>query len=229
MYATHGYWCNTKTFPLTCKFCGSRIYFFECDHESRVLFDSLGPPWPLHDCLMTASKISTSPTNDELYDALQRVEFSVRDDRTSGLLPGLRSFSGRIDPAIVTRVGQSESRTRDTMRVDPMGGEEAHIGTVTHLGRISLEKRFGIVSDSMGARMIYDVLGSSDIAQVTILVDEFALDPDAEDLLSYTFWCSVGSLPESLAENDLIAATMSPVDFMGVGMTWVASAVEWLL
>lgn len=181
MYATHGYWCNTKTFPLTCKFCGSRIFFFECDHESRVLFDSLGPPWPLHDCLTPVSKSSKSPKNNELYDALQSVQFSVRDNRTSGLLPGLTSFRGRIDPAIVARVGQSESITRDTMRVDPMGGEEAHIGTVTHLGRVSLERRFGIASDSMGARMIYDFLGSSDISQITILVDELAVDPDAED------------------------------------------------
>ena len=115
------------------------------------------------------------------------------------------------------------------MRVDPMGGEEAHIGTVTHLGRVSLEKRFGIASDSMGARMIYDFLGSSDISQITILVDELAVDPDAEDLMSYTFWCSAERLPESLADNDLIIVTMSPVDFMGVGMTWVANAVEWLL
>lgn len=229
MYATHGYWCNTKTFPLTCKFCGSRIFFFECDHESRVLFDSLGPPWPLHDCLTPVSKSSKSPKDNELYDALQGVQFSVRDNRTSGLLPGLGSFRGRIDPAIIARVGQSESRTRDTMRVDPMGGSEAHIGTVTHLGRVSLEKRFGIASDSIGTRMIYDFLGSSDIAQITILVDELAVDPDAEDLMSYTFWCGAERLPESLAENDLIIATMSPVDLMGVGMTWVASTVEWLL
>ena len=44
MYGTHGYWCNTKTFPMSCKACGSRIFFFQCDHESRVLFDELG--WP---------------------------------------------------------------------------------------------------------------------------------------------------------------------------------------
>ena len=229
MYATHGYWCNTKTFPLNCKFCNSRIFFFECDHESRVLFDSLGPPWPLHDCLTTASQSASRPTNAGLYNALKGVQFSVRDNRTSGLLPGMRSFNGRIDPAIVARVRESESRTRDTMRVDPMGGEETHIGTVTHIGIVSIEKRFGIASDSIGARMIYDFLNSSEIAQVTILVDELAVDPDAEDLMSYTFWCRVEGLSESLAENDLIAATMSPVDFMGVGMTWVASAVEWLL
>ena len=229
MYATHGYWCNTKTFPLNCKFCSSRIFFFECDHESRVLFDSLGPPWPLHDCLTTGSQSTPSPTNAGLYNALQGVQFSVRDNRTSGLLPGMRSFNGRIESGIIKRVRQSESKTRDIMRVDPMGGEETHIGAVTHMGMVSLEKRFGIASDSIGARMIYDVLNSSDIAQVTVLVDELAVDPDAEDLMSYTFWCSAGRLPESLAENDLISVTMSPVDFMVVGTTWVANAVEWLL
>lgn len=82
------------------------------------------------------------------------MQFSVRDNKISGLLPGLRRFSGGIDPAIVTRVGQSESSTRDTMRVDPMGGEETHIGTATHLGNVSLERRFGIASDSIGAQLI---------------------------------------------------------------------------
>ena len=68
MYGTHGYWCKTKTFPMSCKACGSRIFFFQCDHESRVLFDELGWPWPIHGWPSTPE-----PTDEELFEALQGV------------------------------------------------------------------------------------------------------------------------------------------------------------
>ena len=51
MAARHGTWCNSRTFPMTCKYCGERIFYFTCDHGSRVLFDELGPPWPRHECI----------------------------------------------------------------------------------------------------------------------------------------------------------------------------------
>jgi len=35
---------------MTCRFCGERVYYFTCDHNCRVFFDDLGPPWPVHNC-----------------------------------------------------------------------------------------------------------------------------------------------------------------------------------
>lgn len=46
----HGEWCNARTYPTTCPHCGQRVFFFTCDHGSRVFFDELGPPWPKHRC-----------------------------------------------------------------------------------------------------------------------------------------------------------------------------------
>ena len=154
MYGTHGYWCNTKTFPMSCKACGSRIFFFQCDHESRVLFDELGWPWPIHDCLSDTRPSTPEPTDEELFEALQGVQLSVRDERRSGLIHGTRRFNGSIDDAIVSRVGQFESSARATMRMDPIGREETLVGTVTHGSEVSLESRFGIESDTIGARII---------------------------------------------------------------------------
>ena len=154
MYGIHGYWCNTKTFPMSCKGCGSRIFFFQCDHDSRVLFDELGWPWPIHDCLNDTRPSTPEPTDEEIFEALQGVQFSVRDERTSGLIHGTRRFNGSIDDAIVSRIGRSESSARNTMRMDPIGREETLIGTVTHRSEVSLESRFGIARDSIGARLV---------------------------------------------------------------------------
>ena len=49
--AAHGYWCNSKTYPTTCRYCGEQVFFFTCDCGCKVFFDSLGPPWPTHNCI----------------------------------------------------------------------------------------------------------------------------------------------------------------------------------
>jgi hypothetical protein len=46
---SHGPWCNFRTRPWRCK-CGARVFFGTCDHGSKVFFDHLGDPWPLHRC-----------------------------------------------------------------------------------------------------------------------------------------------------------------------------------
>ena len=50
MRVIHGRWCNAVARPIKCSFCGNQIFLFVCDHGSIVLFESLGPPWPKHNC-----------------------------------------------------------------------------------------------------------------------------------------------------------------------------------
>lgn len=47
---SHGSWCNSKTRPIKCKYCGKDVFYFSCDHESSVFFEKLGNPWPKHLC-----------------------------------------------------------------------------------------------------------------------------------------------------------------------------------
>lgn len=48
---THGWWCNARTYPTRCRQCGAEVFYFSCDCGSKVFFDSLGWPWPIHDCV----------------------------------------------------------------------------------------------------------------------------------------------------------------------------------
>ena len=48
--ATHGAWCNTKTRPSDCRYCGSRVYYFTCDCGCKVFFEDSAPPWDQHKC-----------------------------------------------------------------------------------------------------------------------------------------------------------------------------------
>ena len=47
---THGERCNAKTYPTRCKYCKKDVFYFSCDHGSKVFFDQLGDPWPVHSC-----------------------------------------------------------------------------------------------------------------------------------------------------------------------------------
>ena len=48
-----------------CRKCGLHVYYYEHPSGSRVLFDELGPPWPLHPCFVDGQNIrkkSVSPS-----------------------------------------------------------------------------------------------------------------------------------------------------------------------
>lgn len=48
--AVHGPWCGARTWPTQCPTCSEPVFFFMCNCGSKVFFDSLGDPWPRHDC-----------------------------------------------------------------------------------------------------------------------------------------------------------------------------------
>ncbi len=50
MGPTHGYWCGAVTWPTKCPGCAEPVFFFKCNCGSKVFFDQLGDPWPIHDC-----------------------------------------------------------------------------------------------------------------------------------------------------------------------------------
>lgn len=225
MYAVHGYLCHAKTFPLNCKDCGDRIFFFQCDCGCRVLFDDLGPPWPQHRCGDDSPAPPHNPTDADFYRAMQGVTESVRP-KGYDLLPGMARFRGSIDASIVGSVRRSASKTRDIMRIDPMGGAEEHVGVVARVGAVSLTDKRGAAPDSVGARQAAEMLGGLTVTQLTIHVDEIATDPDAEDILSYTIWLNPQGLPKSLTEGAIVSIAIRPIEILGMGRKWVADRLE---
>lgn len=156
---------------------------------------------------------------------MQGVTESVRS-KDYDLLPGMKRFSGSIHASIVDRVRRSEPKTRDIMRIEPMGRADKHIGVVAQVGVVSITDRHGVAPDSPGARQAAKILGGLTVTQLTIHVDEIAIDPDAEDILSYTIWCNSQGLPKSLAEGAIVSVAIRPIDILGVGMKWVADKLD---
>ncbi len=47
---THDSDCHTTTYPVACRSCGKSIFILQCTCGSAVLLNSLGWPWPQHEC-----------------------------------------------------------------------------------------------------------------------------------------------------------------------------------
>jgi hypothetical protein len=77
-----------------CKWCSAKVFFFQSADGGKVLFDSLGKPWPIHDCLgikyeRKKSKLKISPTEWVPLTNLSITPSNESEDsRFSGLLSG---------------------------------------------------------------------------------------------------------------------------------------------
>ena len=143
------------------------------------------------------------------------------------ILPGLRSGTQSIDPAIVLRARESQKRQRDTMAIEAMGSIPVQVvGVVQHRSDPDLVKRYQLGRDSIGFNHLASQIGDTDPVQITVRVDEIATDPAAIDYFSYTFLCPRSQVGKSVRTNVVLQARLGPVEVFGVGKIWRARTVE---
>ncbi len=230
-FPVHGpYVCNSRAYPTSCRYCSRDVFYFFCDHGSKVFFDDLGGRWPEHNWGSdTASQSDFAPPRPDgrvAWSQLEGVEFSIRD-ANAGLLPGMAHRAVDMPPAAIRRVSDSGHRPRETMRIDPLGtNSEVLAGQVAEVSVVALDERSGLESESIGLRLLGQRFPSLDAVQITIMVDEIDIDPDAEDLLSYTFWCPPSTVTDLIARNDIVQVQLEPVDALGIGRRWIAASLE---
>ena len=221
----HGSWCHTHTFPLNCRYCQQRIFFFSCNCGSRVMFDELGPPWPTHDCQTQSG--NTTPYSPSTWATPNGVRIFRKSQNTSGLLPGWQRGSDSIDSNLVKRVSESQSLARDTMRIDPIGRMTAEIvGVVRERSGPDLARRHGLERNSIGFKELANVIGDSDPVQLTAQVDDLPGDPDAIDYSSYTFLLPRKLAGREITQGAVIQALLAPVVTLSGIRLWVARKIE---
>ena len=100
----HGPSCNTITFPTRCRLCSTRVFYFSCDCGSKVFFEELGYPWPIHDCLGGNGPVDNTPST---YVSITNVSLYRAIDENHGLLPGLVHAPREPDPVAVGKLRES--------------------------------------------------------------------------------------------------------------------------
>ena len=227
----HGAWCNARTFPLSCRLCGTTIFYFSCDCGCKVFFEYLGPPWPEHNCQTNSGSSSTlkAPMDNTPSSLVSIPGISIYrgGQGSSNLLPEFRSGKQSIDSNIIRRVREAQSKSREIIRIEPMGTRPEEIfGKVQDWVQPDLSRRHNIERGTIGYGLLTKQIGDPDPLQFTVLVDELSGDPAAIDYLSYTFLCPRGQVDKNITKGRIVQVILEPVDILGIGPFWCAKRIE---
>jgi hypothetical protein len=155
-YGSHGKWCNAKTYPTKCKYCGKQIFYFTCDCGSKVFFDSLGGCWPIHTCycdeeddpyIIDPPKINRNWTLVDEEDE-ENVTFTHESDITKN------NKKGYEIPII-----KIESKLNDKIEIH---------GEIIEVTDIDIYKKFEMKETSIGAIMLKNQFPENNYIQLTI-------------------------------------------------------------
>ena len=79
----HGPFCRSWTYPTSCWHCHQDIFVLQCSCGSAVLFDSLGWPWPEHNCTVKHGGWTSVGALPELVDEVKGEPSDLADEPTS--------------------------------------------------------------------------------------------------------------------------------------------------
>ena len=195
MEASHGWWCNSKTIPMTCKYCGDRIFWLSCDCGSSVLFDELGWPWPQHRCAGLAPKptLSRLGTDDLSATVLSHLDGEKTDEIA-------RLIETNIERDYVQAIRKAAKRTMKPQRQsawvtrqDPYHNlETTERGIIMEINRdANIFKKAGVDANSIGASML-GKFANMPLVQLTIHTGALA-EAEAENC-SFTFFVAEGEI-----------------------------------
>ena len=184
MSATHGWWCNTVTFPTKCQSCSEPVFFLRCDHGSAVFFDALGEPWPEHYCETSWTRNLTRWT-----ESSGTINVRLTDGVTVRRPP-----EGGIDAAVATKAKRRKQQPDPIKAVEPDGEtdttvvgvlREKHV-QVDVVAALKLPEASGMVAAFLG-RLARDA-GARSPSTRPLLTRTFCI----ATLLGYQRMCSLG-------------------------------------
>ena len=213
MLPTHGMWCNTRIWRTKCPHCEAPTYFFQCNCGSKVFFDKLGSPWPIHDC-------DTSWANNlvRTRDSSGGIIVEIAEGITVQRLP--EKFS--VDINIVSKARQHKMQPNQ----DPI----VAIKPEDSSGKVST---VGILRDW---QVEVDVLKSLKLPVASSMVSAFLgplakgkwgkatlHEPSSHQNIhrSYTFWVASKHIAEKKNSKGVtVKANISPLVIPQIGAVW---------
>ncbi len=209
----HGKWCNSRTYPTRCKYCGERVFYFTCDHGCKVFFDDLGIPWPEHRCLG--------------YMRAQYGDDIVAHGLAAMMMTRGEEISRRIDKdySKAVRKEHATERPPEIVRCEPYDNcpPEEIEGVVREIiPKVNMLKRFGFEPFTLGVSAL-GLLARDEYAQMTVHTGTLA----EEDHTSYTFFVKRESLDLVGAIcGDLVTCRLVPLTILGRGTVWLCDRLD---
>ncbi len=204
--AIHGWWCNARTYPTVCHYCGQRVFYFSCDCGCKVFFDELGPPWPQHMCLPYLEATYGHTQAVHLFEAHRLrlgEEISIEPEYTQTLLEH----------------GRNPSRPHRLVRQDPTEGSRVQeIGYLREIGPSQdAYKAFDLLRSPI-SRALLGSLADRRYIPITLHTGDLS----REDGGSYTGVIDAESFSASKARRgDLVRFSLIAWGIPGRSLVWL--------
>ena len=224
----HGWWCGSRTYPLTCKYCGEDIFHFSCDCGSSVLFDELGPPWPLHRCAGAKPKPTLSRLGQE--DLSGSILSYIDDKRANAIAQMIDSSLDREYGAAIRKAAnarrQRPKQSSWITKQDPYhGARSTERGIIMDLiWNADIFKKSNIAARSIGTAML-GKYARRKLAQITIHTG--ALAENELDNCSFTFFVAEELAKKlKLTKGCLIVAKLRGIAASSKYPVWVCDQLS---
>lgn len=195
--AYHGDWCRSRTWPTKCPSCRDPVFFFSCNCGSKVFFDSLGSPWPEHQCgVARATPLDSRDADGNLFVELVDTPYDPRFQR----------WRERIDENVAVRARERRAGGPQTIvRVAPRRGKPREVLGVVREPFVPADpfESFGMPASTM-ARAMLGPLGNGPVARGTIHVPA----TDAGDIESYTIWMRITSSRRDFSRDSTVLGSV---------------------
>lgn len=217
----HGKWCGARTYPMTCRYCGTKIFYFSCEHGSKVFFEELGQPWPLHYCPnLPQETFSTTPPDDSYNPTIIAANM---------MRPKREHPSLNVEPGFIVKMREHLDLDRKNRRgeVDmepPPKKSHEDLGHIKDFAeRVDIFQQLKIDKNNAMAHAFLGELAEQEIARIVLVVD----DPEQDDLERYSCYIPTKLLKSAgVIRGDVVNFKIKPISVPGKGVYWLCVQLE---
>lgn len=210
---THRAGCQTVTWKTNCPDCHKPVYFFACTCGSKVFFDSLGDPWPLHadTCPIYHARILINTGSDPR--TIRRLLDSEAKVRGLPIPPELDQYlAGYGAPGRIYY--NDELPSNEPCNI---------VGLVYEVNKINFYKRFGLDDNLIIRKLLGDLVTEP---HVEVIVREAAADGSSRIRKCWAF-----VVPErdtkALKKGMKVYATLQGKSILEDLAVWIGKDLDW--
>lgn len=215
----HGAWCNARTIPMRCRYCGEDVFYFTCNCGCKVFFDALGSPWVTHNCL---ERHIATYGKEVVEDSLAQIM----------MLPGYSTRGLKIEREYCEQVRrqslEDRKKSREIVAMAPPRPNYTHrdLGRLVELiDNIDLFRRANLELVGPIAFAMLGELGKQPMVQLTFLIDDLSYD----DRESYTCFAPFRLVKSSAVKRgDLVEFKIVARENPSFGLVWLCEQLTTL-
>ena len=214
--AVHGEWCGAKTWPTRCPTCSENVFFFSCNCGSKVFFDELGDPWPIHDCDTSWTR-GLKRTTDETG----RITVELREGITVTSAP--LDIEEGFREQVVESPNNQAPEPIVALKPDNGSSSKSVVGVLRAINRRVSPLEFYERDNTAMAIAMLGPIGSQEMGRITVHVPS----ANRKQLESFTLWIPSDLLSEPrIVRGITVSLVIESVEILGQGFAWFSDEFE---